>query len=188
MKLPKHPYLWREHGQETRFENPWIRVDEYPVTDPSGLPKKYGLVHFKNKAVGIIPYADGHIWLVGQSRFAMRAYSWEIPAGGCPASEDMRETARRELREETGITAQNFKAISRFHLSNSVTDETGILYLATGLTHGATQFESTEDISVKKIALDEAYAAVEAGDITQAISIMGIHKLMLMRLMGELPK
>jgi len=186
MKLPTHPYQWRESRRTVKFENPWMRVDECHVTDPSGVPKNYGLIHFKNRAVGIIPYHRGYIWLVGQSRFAMNAYSWEIPAGGAPEGEDMLETARRELREETGMTAQNFTPISQFVLSNSITDETGILYLATHLTHGETEFETTEDISVLKLTLDEAYAAVETGQITQAISIMAIHKLMLMRHMGEL--
>jgi len=188
MTLPKNPYLWREKSRQAKFENPWIRLDECAVTDPSGLPHNYGLVHFKNRAVGIIPYEDGHIWLVGQSRFAMMAYSWEIPAGGCPEGETLLGTARKELREETGMGAQNFTPLSKFHLSNSVTNETGILYLATGLSAGQNALESTEDISLHKLSLDDAYAAVEAGEITQAISIMAIYKLMLMRELGELPK
>lgn len=186
MKLPRHPYNWREHSRIARFENPWLRLDECAVTDPGGVAHNYGLVHFKNKAVGIIPYQDGHIWLVGQSRFAMNAYSWEIPAGGAPEGETLLETARKELREETGMTAERFTPISQFALSNSVTDETGVLYLATGLQDGQSAHESTEDISLHKISLDDAYQAVETGQITQAISIMAIHKLMLMRFMGEL--
>ncbi|MEP1231090.1 MAG: NUDIX hydrolase [Litorimonas sp.] len=186
MKLPTHPYQWREQSRSAKFENPWMRVEQCRVTDPSGLPRDYGLVHFKNKAVGIIPYQDGHIWLVGQSRFAMQSYSWEIPAGGCPAGEDMLETAQRELREETGMRAQSLQPISRFALSNSITDETGVLYLATQLTAGQTDLESSEDISLLKLTLDDAYKAVETGQISQAISIMAIHKLMLMRHMGEL--
>lgn len=188
MILPQNPYLWREHSREVKFENPWLRIDECRVIDPSGLPHNYGLVHFKNRAVGIIPYAEGHIWLVGQSRFAMDAYSWEIPAGGCTKGETLLDTARKELREETGIHAEGFTPLCEFHLSNSVTDETGILYLATGLTAGENALESTEDISLQKISLDDAYAAVEAGEITQAISIMAIYKLKLMRALGELPE
>jgi len=188
MKLPKNPYLWREFSREAKFENPWLRLDECAVTDPNGLPHNYGLVHFKNRAVGIVPYQDGHIWLVGQSRFAMQAYSWEIPAGGSPPSETLRETGHKELREETGMRAEKLTPLCEFHLSNSVTDETGILYLATGLSAGENALESTEDISLQKISLDDAYAAAEAGEITQAISIMAIYKLMLMRSLGELPK
>ena len=186
--LPSNPYLWREKSRQVKFENPWLRLEACDVTDPSGKAHEYGLVHFKNRAVGIVPYEDGHIWLVGQSRFAMNAYSWEIPAGGAPQGETLIGTAAKELREETGMNAQEFRPISEFHLSNSVTDETGILYLATGLSAGQNALESTEDISLHKLSLDDAYAAVEAGEITQAISIMAIHKLMLMRYMGELPE
>jgi len=187
MTLPKHAYKWQEKSRTAKFENPWLRVDECAVIDPSGLAHNYGLVHFKNRAVGIVPYENNHIWLVGQSRFAMQNYSWEIPAGGCPKDSTLLETARKELREETGMSAQNFTPIAQFHLSNSVTDETGIIYLATDLSHGETALESTEDISLHKLTLDKAYAAVEAGEITQAVSVMAIHKLMLMRYMNELP-
>jgi len=116
----------------------------------------------------------------------MGAYSWEIPAGGSPTGETLLETARKELREETGMAAEDFTPIARFHLSNSVTDETGVLYLARGLSEGQSAPETTEDISLHKLSLDDAYTAVETGEITQAISIMAIHKLMLMRYRGEL--
>lgn len=186
MKLPRPDYQWREKNRQTRFDNPWMRVDDCAVIDPSGTDRQYGLVHFKNSAIGIIPYEAGHIWLVGQSRFSMGAYSWEIPAGGCPHDQDKLMAARRELREETGIIAKKFSLLSRFHLSNSITDEAGRLYLATGLSHGSAQPEICEDISVKKITLDQAYAAAQAGEITQAVSLLAIYKLVIMRQMGEL--
>lgn len=186
MILPQNSYLWTEHSRTAKYENPWMRLDECRVTDPNGQQHDYGLVHFKSKAVGIIPYEDGYIWLIGQSRFAMQAYSWEIAAGGCPEGETTLNTAKRELREETGLAAQTYTEISRFHLSNSITDEFGILYLATGLTQMDTAFESTEDITIHKISLDDAFLAVEAGEITQAISIMAIYKLIIMRARGAL--
>ena len=110
------------------YENPWIRVREDQVLRPDGLPGIYGVVEFKNRAVGVLPVeADGSVWLVGQYRYPVGAYSWEIPEGGGPMSEDPEATARRELREETGLTAGKIELLTTAHLSNSVSDELGYL-------------------------------------------------------------
>lgn len=161
-------------------------MDEIPAIDPNGRAATYGLVHFKNLAVGIVPYVDGHIWLVGQSRVAFQNYSWEIPAGGDPRGLDPLGTAHRELREETGFIATQMTEILTLELSNSLTDERGIIYLATGLTRGKNALESSEDISVMKLPIEDALTAIDAGEIRQSLSVAAILKLGRMRALGQL--
>jgi 8-oxo-dGTP pyrophosphatase MutT (NUDIX family) len=184
--FPQYPFAWTLGRTETRFENAWIDVREISAQDPSGRPASYGLVHFKNLAVGILPYQDGDIWLVGQSRVAFESYSWEIPAGGAPFDEDPVEAARRELAEETGLRAASMTPLVELETSNSVTDERAIIYLATHLTPGPTAHESTEDITCLHVPLSDAVAAIEAGTLRDGISVAAILRLELMRLRGEI--
>jgi len=169
-----------------KYENPWMRVDDIPAVDPNGKEALYGLVHFKNLAVGIVPYAAGDIWLVGQSRVPFQHYSWEVPAGGDPNGADPIGTAHRELREETGFTAARMEQILTMELSNSISDERCLVYLATGLSAGASKTETTEDISTLKISLDDALMAVDRGEIRQGLSVAAILKLGHMRAAGQL--
>lgn len=162
------------------YDNPWISVVEHQVISPAGRPGIYGVVKFKNQAVGVIPYQDGKIWLVGQYRVPLGAYSWEIPEGGAPHGEDPMEGARRELREETGLEAASFEPLVRIHLSNSVSDEWGIVYLARGLSPGPAEPEHTEELVVRTVPLDEAYRMVCAGEITDSLSVAGILRLVLL--------
>ena len=142
---------------------------------PDGLPGIYGVVHFKNRAVGVLPVdPDGAIWLVGQYRYPLEAYSWEIPEGGCPDTESPEETARRELREETGLSAGRLELVATAHLSNSVSDELGYVFRATELTEGADEQEGTERIVVRKVAWDEAWRMLKAGEITDSLSVIAI--------------
>jgi len=182
--FPRLPFAWQLEAPTAQFENPWMRVDTIPAIDPSGKQANYGLVHFKNLAIGIIPYEDGHVWLVGQSRVAFQEYSWEIPAGGDPNGEDPEGTAHRELREETGLRAAHMQPILTLEISNSVSDERGLVFLATGLTAGVRELESSEDITVQKVSLDTALKAVDDGEIRQALSVSGLLKLGRMRTLG----
>jgi 8-oxo-dGTP pyrophosphatase MutT (NUDIX family) len=151
------------------------------VLNPSGNKGIYGKVHFKNLAVGVIALDDAmNTWLVGQYRFPLNAYSWEIPEGGAPLGTDPLENAKRELLEETGLQAQHWKTLLHMHLSNSVTDEDCVVYLATGITERTAQPEDTEQLSIKKIPFSEAYDLVVQGKITDAISVAAIMKLKLM--------
>lgn len=184
--FPRPPFAWRLDEASARYENPWMRVDDIPAVDPNGNPTLYGLVHFKNLAVGVIPYQDGHIWLVGQSRVSFQNYSWEIPAGGDPSRKDPVGTAHRELKEETGFSAGRMKEILYMEMSNSLTDEICVVYVATDLTPGETELESTEDISLMKISLDAALAAIDAGEIRHAVGVAAILKLDRMRALGQL--
>jgi len=117
---------------------------------------------------------------------AFQNYSWEIPTGGNPGGFDSEGTAHRELREETGLTASKMEKILTMELSNSLTDERCLIYLATGLTPGATELESTEDISIMKLSLDDALAAIDTCEISQALSVAAILKLDRMRRLGQL--
>lgn len=187
ISFPRPAFAWQLGTATAKFENPWMRVDTIASVDPNGREAIYGLVHFKNLAVGVVPYADGQIWLVGQSRVAFEHYSWEIPAGGDPQGLDPEGTARRELREETGFSAEHLEQILEMEISNSITDERCVVYLATGLSAGASEMESSEDISLMKLSLDAALAAVDAGEIRQALSVAAILKLGRMRALGRLP-
>lgn len=168
---------WITNKTTQIYQNPWIRVDEHDVINPAGKDGIYGTVHFKNKAIAIIPIdQEGNTWLVGQFRFALNQYSWEVPMGGGLIGKDILESAKRELKEETGLTAEKWTEIMRIHTSNSVTDEEGIVYLAEGLTQGETEFEETEVLQIRKLAFSEVLEMVMNGSITDGISIAGILK------------
>ncbi|MGB3464306.1 MAG: NUDIX hydrolase [Cyclobacteriaceae bacterium] len=168
---------WQTLSKTAVYENPWILLEEHKVLNPSGGEGIYGTLHFKNKAIGIIPLDENnHTWLVGQYRYPLDAYSWEIPMGGGLVGGDILEAAKRELKEETGLTAQHWEKIMRIHTSNSVTDEEGFVFLARGLQQGATAFEETEQLLIKKLPFTSVVDMVMNGEITDGISIAGILK------------
>lgn len=178
---------WTKLSEEVQYDNPWIRVTQHEVLNPAGKPGIYGVVHFKNLAIGILPLdAEMHTWLVGQYRYPLDIYSWEIPEGGSPLGVDPTEGARRELLEETGMQAQTLRLIQTMHLSNSVSDEYGLIYLATGLSYGEAQPEETEQLRVKRIPFQEAYDMVCRGEITDSLSVAAILKVQLLVQAGDL--
>jgi 8-oxo-dGTP pyrophosphatase MutT (NUDIX family) len=172
---------WQTLSTKEIYDNKWIRVEEHQVINPGGGKGIYGTVHFKNKAIGIIPIDEyGNTWLVGQYRYTLNAYSWEIPEGGCPLGTQPLDSAKRELKEETGITATQWKLLMRFHTSNSVTDEEGYIFLAEGLEFGESELEQSEaDLIVKKIPFTEALQMVLHGEITDSMSVAGILRVAL---------
>jgi 8-oxo-dGTP pyrophosphatase MutT (NUDIX family) len=170
---PSNP--WTTLSSRLVYENPWIRVREDQVLRPDGQAGIYGVVQFKNRAVGVLPVDDdGCIWLVGQYRYPLNLYSWEIPEGGSPAGESPEETARRELREETGLTAGKLELIGTAHLSNSVCDEVAYIFRATGLSHGPSMPEGTEALHAKRVTWDEAWAMLRRGEITDSMSVIAL--------------
>lgn len=176
MENPINP--WKKKSTEVVYENPWIKIQHDEVITPSGTDGIYGRVIFKNKAIGIIPLDDNqNTWLVGQYRYTLDEYSWEIPMGGGPLNEDTLAAAKRELQEETGITATNWQRLMRIHTSNCVTDEEGFIYVARDLSFGETNFDETEDLQIKKLPLAEVVTMIDQGKITDAITIAGILKL-----------
>ncbi|MGB1243684.1 MAG: NUDIX domain-containing protein, partial [Chitinophagales bacterium] len=160
------------------YDNPWIKLTEYEVITPGGINGVYGKMHFKNNAVGIIPLTSNQeTILVGQYRFPLDLYFWEIPMGGGPIGDDLLLSAQRELKEETGITAKVWTKILDIHPSNSVTDQAGVVYVAQDLTFGDATPEDTEELETKKIPFQEAFEMVMEGKITDAISVASILKL-----------
>ncbi len=175
---------WRTHATEVVYENPWIRVEHSEVTRPDGQPGIYGVVHFKNRAVGVIPVdAEDHTWLVGQFRYTLGRYEWEIPEGGSPEHESLEETAHRELFEEAGIRAGRMEMlISSFETSNSVCNETGCVFVAYDLSFHAPEPEGTEQIAIRRVPLEEAFRMVDEGVIRDSMSVAGLLKLRVKRL------
>jgi len=178
--LPDAPNPWKPQSTKKIYRNPWFSLDEDRVINPAGGLSHYGKIHFKNLAIGIIPLDENNnTWLVGQYRYVPDCYSWEIPMGGGPLHINPLDSARRELKEETGLTATRWQELMKLHTSNSVTDERGLVYVARGLTEGETEFEETEELLIRKLPLEEAVERVLNGEITDAISVAGLLKLKL---------
>lgn len=178
---------WQVIDEQEVYNNNWIKVTHYNVINPSGGKGIYGKVHFKNVAIGIIALDEEmNTYIVGQYRFPINVYSWEIPEGGGPLNDDPLNSAKRELLEETGLKAENWTKILDMHLSNSVCDETCAVYVATGLSQHAAMPEETEQLVIKKIPFDELYQMVRDGKITDSVSVAAILKTKLMLLEGTL--
>ncbi len=185
MSTIKNP--WTTLTNQTIYENPWIKLTHRDVLTPTGSKGIYGVVHFKNIAVGVVPLdEDNNTWLVGQYRYTLEKYSWELPEGGCPEGENTLEAARRELLEETGITARQWTPLLSMDISNSVTDETAVAYIARELSFGLAAPEETEDLKVKKLPFEEVVLMVLDGRITDAFSLAMIMKTKILMDSGEL--
>lgn len=188
--LRPHGTPWKRGAERVVYENPWIKVTEHAAVAPTGRPATYGVVGFKNLAIAVLPiHDDGTVVLVGQNRFAMADYSWEIPEGGSPVGEDPLEGARRELAEETGLVAAHWQEVLRAQLSNSVTDEQAIGYVATGLTNGGHGHEAdeTEDLALVRVPFREALEAALAGHLPDVLTVAMLLRAYHMAREGLLP-
>lgn len=169
---------WKKIQSKDIYDNPWIHVQEDQVITPGGSDGIYGTVHFKNRAIGIIPIdQEGNTYLVGQYRYPLDIYSWEIPMGGGQLEGDDLISAQRELKEETGLVAKKWKKLGKVHTSNSVTDEEGYIFVATELIQEEAEPEDTEDLVIKKLPFQQVVKMVINNEITDSISIIGILKL-----------
>jgi 8-oxo-dGTP pyrophosphatase MutT (NUDIX family) len=171
---------WRRRSRTTAYANPWVEVVHDEVDRPDGSPGIYGVVRFRNVAVGVVAVDEaGRILLVGQHRYTLDRYSWEIPEGGAPMDEDPELGARRELAEETGYTADAWRVLCRFSLSNSITDEVGVIYLATGLREGTASPEPSEELAIRWATPDAVLAEIDAGEIHDIMTIAGVTRYLL---------
>jgi 8-oxo-dGTP pyrophosphatase MutT (NUDIX family) len=177
---------WTTLSTREVYDNQWIRVREDQVINPSGGRGIYGVVEFKNRAVGVVPIDDeGFTWLVGQYRYTHHRYEWEIPEGGCPEGESLLECAQRELIEETGLVAEHYEMIaSDIQLSNSTTDELAYLFVARGIRFDQANPEDTEKIDVKRVPLDEAIRMAMNGEIRDGMSVIALMKLAALKING----
>jgi 8-oxo-dGTP pyrophosphatase MutT (NUDIX family) len=169
---------WRRLSRRIAYENPWIEVRHDDVIRPDGQPGIYGVVHFRNRAIGVVPLdAEDRVLLVGQFRYTLDRYSWEIPEGGGALDEEPEAAARRELAEETGYTGGEWRELCRADLSNSVSDETAVLFVATGLQAGPAAPEGTEQLQLRWVAFDEVMAMIGRGEIMDAMTILALQAL-----------
>ena len=172
---------WKRKSRQTKYQNNWICVYHDEVINPNGGEGIYGVVHFENLAIGIIPIDEnGYTWLVGQHRYPQNKFSWEIPEGGGPIGIDPLLSAQRELQEEVGLAAEDWQLILNMDLSNSVSDEEALIYLAKNLREVEKQPEETEVLILKHLPFSEAYKMVLEGEITDSLSVAGILKAYLL--------
>lgn len=184
METNKNP--WKILDSKDIYQNSWLRLTEFDVIAPSGNPGIYGKVHFENKAIGIVALDDqDNVYLVGQYRFPIDQYTWELPEGGGLPDESPLDAAKRELEEETGLRAENWESLLTIHTSNSVTDEIGYVFLATGLSQHETNFDDTEDLRIRKLPFEMVLEEVMSGKITDSLTIAGILKLKVLRLKNK---
>lgn len=183
---PNDPWTW-ETGHLI-YENPWISLIHRTGRRPDGAPGIYGIVRFHNRAIAVVPlFADGRMVLVGQFRVPLNRWSWEVPEGGGPLEEPPLDAARRELAEETGLHAREWREILCSDISNSVTDETGVIFLATGLQQGRAEPEGSEQLSLRCVHFRTALAMVDTGVIRDALSQLALLRVWRMAVQGELP-
>lgn len=178
---------WQILASKKIYENPWVRIDEHDVVQPKGGKGIYSVVHFQNLAIAVLPLDENYnTWIVGQWRFPVDEFSWEIPEGGGDPNVDPIESARRELQEEAGIIAGEFIKIQEVHLSNSATDELGIIYIARNLSFTTSSPEETEELQLKKIPFEKLYQMVMDGKIKDGLTIMAVMKTKLLMQQGKL--
>ncbi len=172
---------WTIKNLKTVYENPWIQVDHHEVLNPAGGAGIYGVVRFKNLAIGILPIdREGNTWIVGQYRFPLGEYSWEIPEGGGALQQDPVDSAKRELLEECGIRAERWTLIQTMSLSNSVSDERALIYLAEDLSFTDSEPEDTEQLTVRKLSFDELYQMVLSGEVHDSLTVAAVLRYRLM--------
>lgn len=173
---------WTRHSRRVAYENAWVTIWHDEVTRPDGSPGIYGVVHFANLAAGVVAIdSEDRVVLVGQHRYTLDAESWELPEGGVPDGETALDGARRELLEETGVEASDWSELATLHLSNSVSDERAVLFLATGLTQRAATPDPTEALEIRWVPFEDALAMTLDGRITDVMTVVGLERLALLR-------
>ena len=179
---------WTTLSSSLKYENHWIRVTEHQVITPVGKPGIYGTVRFRSPGVGVVPIdALGYTWLVGQHRYPLRRYSWEIPAGGVEPGEKPQEAAARELTEEVGLRAASWLALLSVDFSTGITDEAGYAFLAWDIQPAETAPDSAEHIEIRRLPFSAALAMIDTGEIRDLLSVASLQKVRLLALKSSLP-
>ena len=187
MDKKEHSNPWTTLNSEKVHESAWISVKKHDILNPNGTPGNYSTIHFKNLAIGILPLdKDNNTWIVGQYRYPIDQYTWEIPEGGGQLDVAPLDTAKRELSEETGISANKWTKIQEMHLSNSASDEFCILYIAQDLSFGESHPDEEEELVIKKLPFDELYTMVQNGDIKDSLTVAAVLKTKLLMVEGKL--
>lgn len=180
---------WTVRSVTRPFENAWFAIDAHDTLNPAGNPASYAVIRIRRRAVGVLPIdGKGHVHMVGQWRFPLGRYSWEMPEGGAEPGEDTADCARRELKEETGLSASDLVEILRMDLSNSLTDENAVLYLAFGLTEGEAEPEETEVLARRSAPFAEVLERVVTGEITDSLTVAAVLRAHHMAVTGRLPE
>lgn len=179
---------WIVKGMTHAFENDWFRIDEHDVIRPDGVKGYYGVIRVRRLAVGVLPIdAAGRVHLVGQWRFPLGRYSWEMPEGGAEPGEDARACAERELAEETGLRAREWLQVLEMDLSNSLTDEQAVIFIATGLSPGEADPDPTEVLKRRTAHFREVLERIADGRIRDSLTVAAVLRAHHMAVTGQLP-
>ncbi|ANP47500.1 NUDIX domain-containing protein [Candidatus Viadribacter manganicus] len=179
---------WIVKGVTRAFENDWFGIDAHDVIRPDGRPGQYGVIRVRRLAVGVLPIeADGRVHMVGQWRFPLGRYSWEMPEGGGEPGEDAHDCAIRELAEETGVRAQTLLKVLEMDLSNSLTDEKAVIFIATDLAPGDAEPEATEVLRHRTAHFRDVLARVADGRIRDSLTVAAVLRAHHMAVTGQLP-
>lgn len=178
--MPRNP--WKTLTSRVVYENAWIRVREDQVIRPDGGPGIYGVIEIR-PSIGVVAIDDrDRVVLVGQWRYSVRRYSWEVPRGGShPGETCMLEVAKRELAEEAGVRAAHWQELGPVDVCNGVADDVQTLFLATGLTQTNRQLDPEEDITVEWHPFEQAVSMVMDGGIAEVCSMAAILKVAMLR-------
>jgi len=167
---------WKTLTQEIKYKNDWMQVREDKVIRPDGLEGIYGVIETRI-ATGVLALTpDNRVYLVGQYRYTTDNYSWEIIEGGSDPGENAMETAKRELQEEAGLIAHSWEPLGHeIHLSNCISSERGFLFIARDLEETEATPEGSEVLQIKTVSIPEAMEMVLAGEIQDAMTIIGLN-------------
>ena len=173
---PEHPDPYTVLDRRFLYDSPWIRIREDRFQHRRGAEGRYAVCGFVRTACGVLALDEqDRVVLVGQWRYPLEAYSWELPEGGGDVSESPFEAITRELAEEAGLTAQVWEPLAFFHPSNSSTEEEAFLFLATGLHPSeGHQAEDDEELLVHREPFQDCLRRVLSGELTDSLTVMAL--------------
>lgn len=167
--------LWKIKSEETRYSCERYDLVVYDTINPADKPMEYPVMRYKQKSTAVCAVDDkGYLYIVGQWRFGAGYYSWEVIEGRSDPGETPDITIKRELKEEAGLTAKEWKYLGMFYPNNVLTDEEVHVYIARGLTQGETSPDEHEKLTVKKVRFLDFLQNVIQGKITDGITVSAV--------------